>query len=450
MADNEVGHPLVVGGVPNYLDIPTYTFVLGRMEIWEGDGWKEESSAWKSGAYIASNLSGVAAEVRYSGPQAQELLSRTSINDVWNWRIGTSKHLVSTDQNGLIANHGLAVRDSEDSFRQLASFPWAAVVNRRLGLNVEVSFNSVFIFQIAGPKSLEIIERVLGEQERDLAHLATKKVRIPGLDLEIELSRIGMARTLAYEMRGPFEDGPAVFDAVYEAGKEFGIKRSGWRTYPVNHTEGGFPQMAVTFLFTAATDPNAIASSPFLSVYAPGGRGLSGSIDPGNLRARFRTPFEVNWGWMAKFDHEFIGKEALEAEATDRKRKTVTLRWNSEDIMDVFASQFEQGEEYKNFEFPTTPQATWAGGHADLVTVDGKAVGVSSMAVYSYHYREMLSQATLDLEQTAIGTEVIIHWGDYGHRIKPIRATVERFPYLDLPDNKDYDLQSIPSGVLGS
>lgn len=90
-------------------------------------------------------------------------------------------------------------------------------------------------------------------------------------------------------------------------------------------------------------------------------------------------------------------------------------------------------------EFPVAPQQP-AGGHADLVTKDGEPVGVSSAVVYSYYYREMISQTTIDLDQAEIGNEVTVHWGDYGGRIKQIRATVERFPYLDLPRNQDYDV----------
>ena len=149
---------------------------------------------------------------------------------------------------------------------------------------------------------------------------------------------------------------------------------------------------------------------------------------------------------MGKFDHDFVGREAMEAEAADPKRKTVILRWNPEDLVDVFASQFEPGEPYKFIEFPVAPQQP-AGGHADLVTKDGKPVGISSAAVYSYYYREMISQTTIDLDQAEIGNEVVVHWGDFGKRIKEVRATVERFPYLDLPSNRDYDLTSVPSGV---
>ncbi|GAA4024770.1 aminomethyl transferase family protein [Streptomyces plumbiresistens] len=438
--------------VPAYPEVPTYLNILGSLHIWEGDGWKQESMSWKTTSYLASNLSGLP-EFTFSGPDAQEFLSRLSINNVYKWPVGTSKHLVMLNENGYIASHGLTVRDSEESFRHFAAMPWPMYQAPSLGLDVEIKLRDIFLFQVAGPTSLQVLERLLGESLRELKFLGVRQISIPGIDasVEIELSRIGMAGTLAYELRGPLEHGPAVFDAVFQAGKEFGLKRLGWRTYVVNHTEGGFPQQGCTFLPGAFADPGFVthpvfgAGLPPSQIEGP----LPGSADPKDLTARLRTPFEVNWGWMAKFDHDFIGREALEAEAANPRRKTVVLRWNKEDVLDVFASQFEPGEEYKHFEFPTTPQAP-AGGHADLVTKDGKQVGVSSVAVYSYYYREMISHSTVDVDLAEIGTEVVVQWGDHGGRIKPIRATVERFPYLELPSNKDFDLSSIPSGVASA
>jgi glycine cleavage system aminomethyltransferase T len=89
-----------------------------------------------------------------------------------------------------------------------------------------------------------------------------------------------------------------------------------------------------------------------------------------------------------------------------------------------------------------------AGGHAGHVTArDGTKIGLSSGTTYSYYYREVISHGTIDVDQARIGNEVIIHWGDYGKRIKEVRATVERFPCLDLPRNEKYDLSTVPSGV---
>ncbi|GGG26822.1 glycine cleavage system protein T [Rhodococcoides trifolii] len=433
--------------VPSYPDVPTYLNILGNLHIWEGDGWKKESMAWKTSAYIASNLSGMP-EFTFSGPNARAFLSRLSINNVEKWPIGKSKHLVMLDENGYIANHGLTVRDGEESYRHFAAMPWALYKAPDLGIDVEIGMREIFIFQVAGPSSLEILEELTGEPLRSLAFLEIRNIRIPGIDpaATIELSRIGMSGTLAYEVRGDLEHGPAVFDAVYRAGESFGIQRLGWRTYVVNHTEGGFPQQGCTFLPAAFADPGFVSHPLFGAALPPHQTSgpFSGSTDRYDIRARLRTPFEVNWGWMAKFDHDFIGREALEAEAASPRRKTVVLRWNKEDVLDVFSSQFEQGAEYRNFEFPTTPQSP-AGDHADKVTVDGRQVGVSSLAVYSYYYREMLSHSTIDVDLADIGTQVVLHWGYADGRIKHIRATVERYPYLDLPANKDIDLTSTPA-----
>ena len=450
MTDNLIPGTFSITDVPVYPDVATYGNILGGLHIWEGDGWKPESMSWKTGSYVASNLSGLP-EVTYSGPEAQAFLSSVSINDVYSWPIGTSKHLVMPDENGFIATHGLTVRDGEDSFRQFAAVPWGVYQAFASGKRVQVNLRDIFLYQVAGPTSLQVLERLIGEQLRDVRFLGIRKVEIPGIDaqVDIEVSRIGMVGTLAYELRGPLEHGPAVFDAVYRAGADFGIKRLGWRTYVVNHTEGGFPQQGCTFFPAAFGDPGFLASpagAPFMATVGASGT-LPGSVSPQDIRARLRTPQEVNWAWMAKFDHDFIGRGAIEAEAANPRRKTVTLSWNKEDILDVFASQFEQGEEYKHFEWPTTPQSP-AGGHADLVTKGDNPIGVSSLAVYSYYFREMISHCAIDIDQAAIGNEVVLHWGDFGHRIKPIRATVERFPYLDLPSNRDYDLSKIPSGVV--
>jgi glycine cleavage system aminomethyltransferase T len=223
------------------------------------------------------------------------------------------------------------------------------------------------------------------------------------------------------------------------------MKRLGWKTYVVNHVEGGFPQMTCTFTLADVINPEYMKNSDPREKYQA--LAITGSVDPKDMRQRFRTPGEVGWSWMAKFDHEFLGREAVEAEAKNPKRTIVTLRWNPEDVIDIYTSLFRKGEEYKLLDLPFGQQEP-AGGHADHVTAkDGKKIGISSGTTYSYYYREEISMCTIDVDQAKIGNNVIVHWGDYGKRIKEVRATVERFPYLDLPRNEKYDLSTVPSGV---
>jgi len=162
---------------------------------------------------------------------------------------------------------------------------------------------------------------------------------------------------------------------------------------------------------------------------------VSGSVDPDDLRARYRTPVEVGWHHVCKFDHDFLGRAALEAEVANPKRTMVTLRWNH-DVVDTWASLLRPGEAYKTLDLPYAPDA-WPQAHADHIVKERRRVGISSGTIYS---REVLSMGTIDMDASRIGTEVIVQWGDHGARIKDVRATVERFPYLIEIESRNSDV----------
>ena len=78
-----------------------------------------------------------------------------------------------------------------------------------------------------------------------------------------------------------------------------------------------------------------------------------------------------------KFDHDFVGRAALEAEVANPKRTIATLRWNPDDVVDIYASLLQPGEEYKTIDLPTSPP--WTEGmnsHADHLLKDGAAMGI--------------------------------------------------------------------------
>jgi glycine cleavage system aminomethyltransferase T len=107
----------------------------------------------------------------------------------------------------------------------------------------------------------------------------------------------------------------------------------------------------------------------------------------------------------------------------------VSLIWNVDDIMDIHASQYRPGAHYAPMDTPG--HFVGMGLFADKVLQNGKLVGISSGRNYSYNYRQMLSLCSIDVDQGALGNEVIVLWGDEGTRQKEIRATVSRFPYLN-------------------
>jgi glycine cleavage system aminomethyltransferase T len=388
--------------------------------------------SWKTGCYIHAGLSSTG-PVSIKGPDAKKYLQSLVINSFASFPVGSMKHGVMCAEDGLIAAHGIIERKGEDHFESFAGGPPGANPNTDVPFDIEIKRLDHYLFQIAGPTSLQVLEKVTGENLRDIRFLHFRDSHINGIKTEV--GRIGMTGNLAYELHGPIEDGPAIYDAVYRAGQEYGIERLGWGTYLVNHVEGGFPQGTWTFI--PAVLP---ARWPELKQLWQ----VSGSVDPNNLRARTRTPVEVKWHNMAKFDHDFVGREALAAEIANPKRTTVTLRWNHDDVMDTYASLLRPGDAYKPIDLPYSPQR-WPMAHADQVLKDGSEIGYSSGTIYSYFFREFLSLGCLDIEVAKLGNEVVIQWGDHGGAIKSIRATVERFPYLTEGRNSDVKVAALPA-----
>jgi vanillate/3-O-methylgallate O-demethylase len=418
----------VPSGVPFNPNYPLWG-VGAVAKPWDFNGWKPESMSWKEGCYIHGGLSGPG-QVLYRGPEVIQFLEKVFVNNFSRFKVGAAKHAIACNDDGLVAGHGVLQRLADDAFRIFVHGLWGPYQHSITGFDVQQEIQNNFLFQVAGPKSIDTLRAATGESLDDVAFLRFKQVHIAGH--ECEIMRIGMAGTLAYELHGPIAEGPAVYNAVLEAGSPHGIEQLGWKTYYVNHVEGGFPQQIWTFLPATAGNADFARFASTAPTYRVGPQQplMCGSVDPADMRARFRTPQEVGWGRSIVFDHDFIGRDAVAREMADPKRTIVTLEWNNDDVLDIFASHFRQGAEYKLLEFPVTPHHLGIIGHADHVVKDGREIGIASGVAYSYYFRQVLSHCTIDIDQAEIGNEVTVRWGDFGGVIKEIRAKVARYPYL--------------------
>ncbi len=140
---------------------------------------------------------------------------------------------------------------------------------------------------------------------------------------------------------------------------------------------------------------------------------------------------------MLKFDHDFIGRAALENVANGPRRTKVTLVWNRDDVLKIFASQFGDGPRYKALDFPV---AYYGWPHFDEVrTAGGELVGLSCHCGYSNNEGEMLSLTMINEAHAKPGTPVVLTWGEPNggsrkphverHQQVKIRATVAPVPY---------------------
>ena len=165
---------------------------------------------------------------------------------------------------------------------------------------------------------------------------------------------------------------------------------------------------------------------------------LGGSFHSTNVEDYYFSPFDLGYGRIVKFDHDFIGRDALEQQLADGRaeaNRKVTLVWNGEDVEDAFGSMFRPGVGAKYFNLPIAHFATY---HYDRVESDsGAYLGRSLHTGYSSNERAMLSLAVLDASTAEPGTEVVVVWGEPTPSSKPavedhvqvkIRATVQPAP----------------------
>ncbi|MFW8641915.1 hypothetical protein ACOJBO_00215 [Rhizobium beringeri] len=79
---------------------------------------------------------------------------------------------------------------------------------------------------------------------------------------------------------------------------------------------------------------------------------LGGSFVSENIEDYYVTPWDLGYGHILKFDHDFIGREALESLSAEQRRQKVTPVWNRDDVAAIFASALGQGPRYKAIDLP--------------------------------------------------------------------------------------------------
>jgi vanillate/3-O-methylgallate O-demethylase len=237
-----------------------------------------------------------------------------------------------------------------------------------------------------------------------------------------------------WEIFGPWAEGEKVRDAILAAGQEFGIRRVGARTYPTSTLESGWipspmpavysgEKMAGYRQWASGTGYEATAS-------------LGGSLVAKKIDDYYLTPYDMGYGGFVRFDHEFIGRKALEKIAKKPKKEKVTLVWNGDDVDKVFTTLFHAGKFRKYIDLPLANYSTLP---FDRIEKAGKLVGVSTYTGFSFNERAMLSLACIDVKYAKPGTKVTVVWGEPdGGTTKPtvephqqvkIRATVQPAPY---------------------
>jgi syringate O-demethylase len=171
---------------------------------------------------------------------------------------------------------------------------------------------------------------------------------------------------------------------------------------------------------------------------------IGGSFVSNRVEDYYFTPWDLAYGGFVKFDHEFIGRAAMERMAKNPPRSKVTLAIETEDVLAAIAASISPACARGS----SSSRRRLRHASYDAVQSGGKNIGISTWIGYSSNARKMLSLAVLDNQFARPGTEVTLTWGEEaGGTAKPIierhrqvefRAVVSPVPYSEVALLRSY------------
>lgn len=415
--------------------------------------WIKEQTAWRQTA-VLFDQSHHMDNLFMKGPDAIKLISSTAINSTALFPVDRAKQYVPTTESGHVIGDGILFRLAEEEFVYVGRAPaanWLLYHGETGGYpNLEMSVDrrspsrpygqqvtrQYYRFQIQGPNAWQLIEKLNRGPVEQLKFFNMSTMSIDGTN--VRTLRHGMAGAPGLEIFGPYADHGRIRDAIVEAGAEFGLVPVGSRAYPSNTLESGWIPSPLPAIYSGEAERGYREWLPADGYEATGT--LAGSYVSANIEDYYLTPWELGYGSFVKFDHDFIGRDALERIDPASQRQKVTLAWDGEDVTAIFASLFNvEGPSYKFFDLPL---ANYGSANYDsVVDADGTVVGYSMFTGYSANERRALSLATID-PNVPEGTELKVIWGEPGggtskaavepHVQTEVRAVVSPVPYSSV------------------
>jgi len=345
----------------------------------------------------AAALIDVSPLIKYivKGGDAAALLHKVTTRNIYKMKVGQVYYTGWCDDEGKMIDDGTVARLDETTFRLTAAEPnlrWLML--NAVGLDVEIEDQSegVAAVSLQGPNARSVLKRVCESDVDGLKYFRLMKNRLGGA--EVTISRTGYTGDLGYEIWVDAKDAVKVWDALMEAGHDYGILPVGILALDMARVEAG--------LFMLEVD------------YTSAGHAW--------IESQKSSPFELGLDWTVALDKPgyFVGRRALEREKREGpawKLVGIEIDW--------------VGMEMLYAEVGLPPQVPGTAIRASLPILIGNAqVGYASTASWSPLLKKYIALAHLQRPYHEIGTDVRMEI-TVEHQRKHAPAKVVKLPFYD-------------------
>lgn len=186
------------------------------------------------------------------GPDAAEFLNRVYTNGWKNLEVGRAKYGLMLGEDGMVMDDGVSARLAEDRYHMTTTTGGAARVLAWLEEWLQTEWHDLQVYltsttdqwaaiSLAGPQSREVAGRVLTDVDLSATAFPFMTWRdATAAGVPARVFRVSFSGELGFEINVPADYGQHVWDAVWEAGQEFGITPYGTETMHILRAEKGF------------------------------------------------------------------------------------------------------------------------------------------------------------------------------------------------------------------
>ena len=222
---------------------------------------------------------------RVTGPDALPFLNRLVTRDVAKIKPGRVGYCVWCDDEGQVIDDGTIFHLAENEYRlcsQERQLDW--LLTSALGFDVEIreETDDVAALAFQGPTSCAVLKKLGLAGIESLTAFGLRTFAFEGTPLMV--SRTGFTGDLGYELWIAPQYAELLWDRLFAAGRDYGIRPMGTVALEMSRIEAGFVQAGIDFL--------------------PADR----AVRP----ERTRSPFELDLAWLVDFNKpNFTGRRAL-------------------------------------------------------------------------------------------------------------------------------------------